>query len=122
MADRTVLDEIAGERSLALAAETWGAHPMDWPSPPTGRPRLWRRVQRQRLRNMEAVFGRLDDAAFARFHEQARLGQSVHEDCGGYLLRCYRAMLGLPVEAPYTYRQAVTDLMDRAAQEATDAG
>lgn len=79
----TPLDEIAAERRLDLAAETWGPHPMDWPAPPRERPRLWRLVQRLRLQSMETNFGRLDDAAFARFHAEARAGQSVYEDCGG---------------------------------------
>lgn len=117
----TVLDEIAGKRRLALAAETWGAHPMDWPCPPDRRPPWWHFAERRRLRAMETVFGRLGDGALLLYRIEASKGQSVHEDCGGYLLRCYRAMLGLPVEAPYTYRQAVTDLLDRAAQEPTDA-
>lgn len=55
---------------------------------------------------MHRVFGDFDRDAFWR-----EPGQSVFEDAGGAMLRRYRAMIGLPTEEPYTYRQAVHDIL-----------
>lgn len=48
------------------------------------------------------------------YWREVRKGQSVYEDAGGYLWRCWRAAFGLPVEEPYTYKQAIADLTEAA--------
>lgn len=116
---KSVVDHFTARLRLDLAAETWGAHPWGWPRPPATRPPWLAFRARRNLAAMERVFGPLDAAALARFHTQARTGQSAYEDCGGYLMRCYRAMLGLPVEPPYTYTQAVADLMEGGSHDRT---
>lgn len=103
---------------LRRAENRWGAHPMDWPRPPMRRPHWWQRKRRRYLERMEAVFGPLDQIALDAFWREAGKGQSVYEDCGGFLLRCYNAMLGQPTEEPYTYRQAVDDFLAEARTDA----
>jgi len=94
------------------AMERWDVHPMDWPTPPFKLPRWWQFRARRIVADLEAVFGPIDDAALARFWQQRRLGQSVYEDVGGYLWRCYCAMCGLPIEEPYPYQQGISDLIE----------
>lgn len=99
------MSETMTERS---ANERWGEHPMEWPLPPHSRPRWWQFRTRRTLADLEAVFGHLDNAALRRWWVELRKGQSVYEDAGGYLLRCYEAMAGREVEEPYTYEDAAT--------------
>lgn len=102
--------------SIELAEETWGPHPLDWPCPPPKRPYVWQRQTVKRLRDLERVFGHLSDEALQAYWEEVGRGQSVYEDCGGYLIRCYRAMCGEEVIKPYTYSDAAADLIEDAAR------
>ena len=98
------------ELDLKAAEKVWGAHPMHWPRPPRCRPRWWQFEAKRRLARLESMFDRLSNEDLARYYEQVRLGQSVYEDAGGYMLRCYRAMLGLPVDAPTSLEQVIADI------------
>lgn len=109
------------EARLEAAAVKWGPHPMGWLVPPLGRVAWWRRERRRHLRELEAVFGPLGEDARVAFFAELRKGQSVDEDAGGYLLRCYRAMLGLPVQPPYTYSEAAADLLRDAMADPAPA-
>lgn len=95
-----------------LAPSVWGPHPISWPVPPRKRPCWWQFSARKNLAALEYVLGELPNEALARFWRERAEGQSVYEDAGGYLLRCYSAMLGEETQEPYTYDQAVSDLMD----------
>lgn len=97
------------EVKLEFAAQTWGAHPMGWPVPPRRMPTWWQ--SRRSLRLLQAVFGELCQADIDRFWVESRKGQSVYEDAGGGMLRCYRALVGLPTEESYTYQAALADLI-----------
>ncbi len=88
---------------LDIAANTWGQHPLDWPMPPPKRPHFWNRQAVRRLHDLESVFGYLSNEALQRYWSEVAKGQSVYEDCGGYLLRCYQAMNGQYVERPTRY-------------------
>jgi hypothetical protein len=101
---------------LELAEATWGFHPINWPRPPRGRPRFWQRQIRKRLSELEKVFGHLDDESLQRYWDEVAKGQSVYEDCGGYLLRCYRAMCGLSVEEPISHADILEKLLLEAAR------
>lgn len=101
--------------SIELAERTWGPHPANWPRPPLKRPRFWQRQSVKKIRELEAVFGRLSNESLQRYYEEAERGQSVYEDCGGYFLRCYRAMIGESVIVPYTYQQALEDAARRVS-------
>lgn len=105
-----------GYAALTRAELAWGRHPWGWDRPPYEMPRWWQFMRRIDLRAFEAVFGPIDDAALDRFWTQYFLGQSIHEDAGGALLRCYRAMLGLPVGEVVTYEQYAADLFSRKAK------
>ena len=101
--------------SIELAEATWGPHPLDWPMPPPKRPSFWHIQTVKRLRDLEGIFGHLSNEALQRYWNEVSKGQSVYEDCGGYLLRCYRAMLGMPVEDPTTHADVIEDLLKEAA-------
>lgn len=94
------------------AAYKWDeAHPIGWPSPPRKMPRWFNLRGRIALRDMEEVFGHIEQASLDRFWAERAKGQSVHEDAGGYLIRCYAALMGDQTEDPYTYSQANADLL-----------
>lgn len=97
-----------------LAPSAWGPHPTEWPVPPRSRPRWWQFAAKRNLGELEYVVGRLSDEQLRAFWAERAKGQSVYEDAGGYLVRCYAAMLGEPTEEPYTYGQAASDLIARA--------
>jgi len=97
--------------TIEAAEYAWGPHPLDWPSPPPKRPPFWQRASRKRLRELEGVFGHLSDEALQRYWDEVGRGQSVYEDCGGYLLRCYQAMLGMEVEKPWTEADEIQRLL-----------
>lgn len=99
------------ELDLKAAEQAWGAHPISWPRPPRQRPSWWQFGERRTLGRLEAMFDQLSNEALARYYEQARLGQSAYEDAGGYLLRCYRAMLGLPIEPHVSEADVIEDLL-----------
>ena len=80
---------------FVVAEMIWGFHPWGWPRPPRKMPRWWQWKQKQQLANVQLVFKGLTQAHLNRFYEQAALGQAVDEDAGGYLLRCYQAMMGV---------------------------
>lgn len=101
---------------LDIAANTWGPHPLDWPSPPPKRPPFWHIQTVKRLRELEGVFGHLDNEALQRYWNEVAKGQSVYEDCGGYLLRCYEAMIGLTVEKPTSHADFLRNLLIEAGQ------
>lgn len=103
--------------SIELAEATWGPHPLDWPCPPPRRPYVWQRQTVKRLRDLEGVFGYLSDDALQAYWEEVGRGQSVYEDCGGYLMRCYRRMIGEDVIKPYTYSDAAADFIEDAARK-----
>lgn len=94
-----------------LAPSVWGPHPMGWPVPPRSRPHWWQFAAKRNLDKLEYVFGRLSNNQLRTFWTESAKGQSVYEDAGGYMIRCYAAMIGEPVEPPYTYAQAASDLL-----------
>lgn len=108
-------EKAASDYVYELARSTWGDHPISWPHPPRSKPRWWQFRERKRLAQMEYVFGVLDAAALRRYWYEVRKGQSVYEDAGGYMLRCYQAMMGYPVDEPYTYSRATADLLQNGA-------
>lgn len=81
-----------------------------WPVPMERAPRFWeyRKSRRevpihQALRYIGA--DPLTQEMRDRFYRQVRIGQDVYEDAGGYVWRCWQAMLGLPyrrAEMPYS--------------------
>lgn len=90
------------------AVSKWNAeHPLYWPTPPRQMPKWFQFKKRIELRDMEEVFGHIDQPALNRFWSEMGKGQSVYEDAGSYMLRCYEALAGFPIEEPYTYAQAV---------------
>ncbi len=95
-----------GDPRLDAAAERWGWHPSCWLVPARREPRWWQRKAREYDRQMREVFGEFDRDAF-----WSEPGQSVYEDAGGAMLRRYQAMIGMPTEEPYTYEQAIQDLL-----------
>lgn len=98
-----------GDQRLDLAAKRWGWHPMHWPVPARSQPKIWQFSAVRYDRELREVFGAFNRDEFWR---ECRSGQSVYEDAGGYMLRCYKAMIGLPVEEPYTYAQAIRALTE----------
>lgn len=84
MIDDTVFD---------IAAASWGAHPSDWPTPPREMPRWWHFQARMVLEDLEEVFGDLTQDNLDAFWAEIREGQGF-DDAGGYILRCYKAMMG----------------------------
>lgn len=48
------------------------------------------------------------------YWREVRKGQSVYEDAGGYMLRCWLVALGADCEEPYTYSEAISDLFEDA--------
>lgn len=101
----------------------WNAtHPVGWPVPPRTMPSWMNLIGRYKLRDMEEAFGHLDQTALDRFWSERAKGQSVYEDAGGYLVRCYAAMAGHEVEEPYTYSKAVDDLMQGVTPQPWSAG
>lgn len=108
---------------IYTAELTWGPHPFSWPCPPEKRPRWWQRKAVQRLRELEAVFGHLDDNALQRYWQEARKGQSVYEDAGGYMIRCYEAMIGKQTDEPTPYDSYLANILSGALnQSLTSAG
>lgn len=114
-----------GPRKLTIAqieyelSRAFGGHPMDWPVIYPTRPRWYhfkRRREEQRVIDALAKIGFYPRllSAYSRgdrraFHEQLRRGQGVNEDAGGYRLRCWLALLGLPFTPALSYAQASAD-------------
>lgn len=95
------------------AADRWGFHPVWWPRPPRKMPKWWQISARREVNSLGDVFGLITENGLDRFWEQHAKGQSVFEDAGGYLLRCYKALASFPVEDDhYSYYQAVQDALD----------
>lgn len=103
--------------SIELAEATWGPHPLDWPCPPPKRPYVWQIQSLKRLWELERVFGHLSDEALQDYWEEVGRGQSIYEDVGGYLIRCYRRMIRQEIIKPYTYSEATADLIEDAARK-----
>lgn len=100
---------------------------MDWPEPPEKMPRWWQFKLRKRLKELEIVFGPLDQEALDRYHIEIGIGQSIIEDAGGYLFRAYSAMLGLPVQLPRRPEHIIQEMLAARRrredkQETPDAG
>lgn len=96
-----------------MANWKWNAtHPSEWPVPPRKMPRWFNTVGWMAIRDMEEVFGIINQSDLDRFWTTRSHGQSVNEDAGGYLMRCYLALSGAGVEEPYTYGQAVQDILN----------
>lgn len=94
------------------ANHKWNAtHPLEWPIPPRKMPRWYNFIKMARLREMEDVFGHIDQAALDRFWAESAKGQSVYEDAGGYMIRCYEGLMGFETVEPYTYPKAIDDLL-----------
>lgn len=111
VADFNAETDTINEAVLARVAEEFGDHPIHWPVPPRVVPRWWQFKRARQWREACAAFGNLSQADLDAFWAEARKGQSVYEDAGGSMSRCYRAMLALPTEAPYTYNDALSDLL-----------
>jgi hypothetical protein len=94
------------------AEATWGEHPYHWPRPPRKRPHWWQRQSVKRLRELEEIFGHLDDESLERYYIEVRKGQSVYEDAGGYLMRCYRTMCAEDVDEPISLETAARMFLD----------
>jgi hypothetical protein len=104
---RNLLDEEdALSESLLADVEAEFGHPMNWPLPPRCLPRWYQPAMRRRVRNLETWFGPLSQEDLDAFWNESSKGQSVYEDSGGYRLRCYRALVALHTDEPYTYEQA----------------
>jgi hypothetical protein len=88
------MSESHGDPRLDAAARRWGWHPAGWMVPQRTKPRFWQRMQMRRDAKIKEVFGPFDRDAYWRERDK---GQG-HEDAGGYLLRCYRAMISIPIE------------------------
>lgn len=109
---RRFMAETDAEAEQMLAdAEVKFGHPANWPVPPSRVPRWYEFRRRRHLREVVACFGPLSPGDLDAFYGELHKGQSVYEDAGGYLLRCYRALVALSVEEPYTYQQAAADLI-----------
>lgn len=102
--------------AIYTAQLVWGMHPSSWPRPPMERPRWWQRKAVRRLCELEDVFGHLSDNALQCYWIEVRKGQDIYEDAGGYMLRCYMAMIGKDVIKPYTYEDAAADMIESAAR------
>ncbi|MCB1470476.1 MAG: hypothetical protein KDK08_25745 [Rhizobiaceae bacterium] len=98
------------EARLARAKDLYG-HPMNWPRFHEVRPRWWQLEMQRADRRAEAFFGKITEEQRSAFFTELRKGQSIYEDSGEFMLRCYRAMLGLPITEPYTLDQALEDLL-----------
>lgn len=79
------------DERLSRARREWGPHPFGWPRPYQDEPSWWQFRRRNHEGGLRDVFGDFDRRAFWR---EFRKGQGF-DDCGGYLMRCYRAMLDL---------------------------
>lgn len=90
-------------------------HPMDWKRPPRQMPHWFNLRGYAALRNLEEVFGLIDQADLDRFWAEHAKGQGVNEDAGGYLIRCYAALMGDETDEPYTYAQAAEELINGKA-------
>lgn len=89
-------DHSHGDPRLDAAANTWGWHPMNWPRPYRQDPTFWQFAAKRRHKELLEIFGPYDRLAYYREREK---GQG-YDDAGGFMLRCYRAMIGLPPEEP----------------------
>lgn len=98
------------EAKFTFAEAVWG-HPMDWPPVWERRPRWWNFRAKREEAEVVRMFGQISESGRLAFWEELRKGQSVYEDAGGYLIRCYRAAFGLPVDEPYTYHSAFKDAL-----------
>ncbi len=85
---------------------------MWWPTPPRVKPRWWHFKAKRLETDLSKVFGQISDEQRDAYWREIRKGQSVYEDAGGFVMRAYRAMAGLPVEEPYTYPAAIHDLLE----------
>jgi hypothetical protein len=112
------------ERRLNWAmTAAWFPHEMqtvhDYPCLPRRMPRWWQFRVRKRLKKLDTAFALFDLSPITqemcdRFWSESSKGQSVYEDAGGYMMRCWYAAFSLPTDEPYTYRQAFSDLTEAA--------
>lgn len=77
------------------AYRKWGSrHPVDWKRPPRQMPRWFDLWGVFALRELEGVFGHLEQSDLDRFWSERSKGQHPYEDAGGYMIRCYSALMG----------------------------
>lgn len=107
------------EPFLRIMEERHG-HPARWPKPHWRKPLPWPLDRRARsdeaeLNQVLKITGRppIADRERRRFWREVRRGQQLDEDAGGYLMRCYEAMLGLKLA-----RTAPTYRTDQAVERA----
>lgn len=95
----------------------------DWPHPFRRPPRFWQRkaVARERRLNDALVrqgYSPVTQEMRDRFYEQVSIGQDIYEDAGGYVWRCWQAMLGLPfAPALLSYKTVTMDDLKRLASQ-----
>lgn len=89
-----------------------------WPAPDPVPPAWWQFRRRSRERRINAAlaragFGPVTDGMREVFWTERSYGQDVMEDAGGYIWRCWAAMLGLPFRAAaFTYSGHVNRAAD----------
>src|SRR5688572_113482 len=68
---------------------------------------------------LENAISRMGWPEIRAFQEELRKGQSIYEDAGGYFMRGFRRLFGLPQsdEAVLTYRRAAKAMVDAARRE-----
>lgn len=68
---------------------------------------------------LEQAIGRMGWPEIHAFRAEMAKGQGVCEDAGGYLMRCYRRLFGLPQldEEIISYQRAARAMVARAAKQ-----
>lgn len=97
-------------------------HPTEWPRPAYTKPRFYqiaRQLEEAQLARGLALHEITEDMR-DRFYAEHALGQHWSDDAGGFLLRCYRAMLGLPLEPRPALSDAMTPDVFKAYKTATE--
>lgn len=71
---------------------------------------------------LEAAVDRMGWPEIRAFERELRRGQDIYEDAGGFLMRAFRRLFGLPssVDKVMTYQQAARAMIDEA--EKREAG
>lgn len=70
-------------------------------------------------RVLEAAIDRMGWPEIRAFRAELAKGQGIYEDAGGYLMRCYRRLFGLPEidREVITYQRAARAMVEQAMKD-----
>lgn len=103
---RTLLSRLEGDLAILRLEGLFGDTIHSWPTPDRRAPRLWHFRQQEEERYINSALSIIKKGPITTkyrqdFYRQIDIGQDLTEDAGGFLMRCWKAMLSYPFPPAY---------------------